>query len=150
MGAYALRAQHECLQIHSCCDTLCCSATAWAAVPHVPYRNADACWYARMLLEARLQDCRQRQALSRQLEKLEASVAASIGVAMIYAVPSVTAQPAYMPLLHALAHTGKCFLIPHSVSVHLPCNCKPYQKINVLYICKHAELLRTGGPSPDP
>ena len=60
----------------------------------------------RSLLQARLQDCRQRKAASVQLERLEASVAAAIGVAMIYASAALAQHPSYTPLLHALAHAG--------------------------------------------
>ena len=55
----------------------------------------------------RLQDCHAAQETARQLGKLEVLVAEALGVSMIYAAPSVAAQPAYLTLLHGLAHVGK-------------------------------------------
>lgn len=105
----------------TCCSTLSASG-------HLGTRSIVAavkgwkrcCVPCSVLLQVRLKDCHSAQARAEKLSQLEASVAASLGIAMLYAVPDVSLLPEYLELLHALAHVGKAPPSAlHTVAVYL-------------------------------
>ena len=49
----------------------------------------------RYLTATDLLECRDRQATLKRIQLLEASVAASLGVSMVYSSPALRAQPEY-------------------------------------------------------
>ena len=77
---------------------------------------------SRALMQVKLQDCRQRRAAASQLERREGSVAACIGVAMMYAAPALSLTTGYTSLLHALAYVGKPHCIENATLSEAPCS----------------------------